>query len=509
MKILITHCKVASALVAALVTFSTPGIAAATDGGSPGIVLFPFDDHSLPFNRGLNLSLIAGSKHKRQDPILPDRPVLAIGQPGDPDHPRAYFLGTVLEVEGEYRMWYTGYDKDRNRQVCYAVSKDGLTWTKPKLGLVTYNGNRDNNLVALDGDHTMHAAVALVLHDPDDPDPKRRYKMLREHAVPGVSWQIFAAVSPDGVNWTSAAGGRPINPNHQIEPSGFIRHKGVYYLNGHSNVIRHPLPGAHKRTMQTFASYDFETWTGSSHMSFRRDNIPPRPPTDFEGHRGPQVHLGAALWDRGNVVLGFYGMYDNPTNDRRTVVCDIGLIVSHNAVNFHEPVPDFKIVPSLEEADRAEPRLTQGQAFLNIGDRTFHYYGIWTEVNRDGPTGVRVASWARDRLGYYATNGAVSEPHCISAPLKLPRADARVYLNATGLSADTRLEVEILDEQFRPLPGFAATDCVPFESEAGLRLPVTWRGKTNLSGLQGPVRVRVNFSGRDAGKARLYAIYIE
>lgn len=505
---LITYPKVASLLIAALFAFSAPGTAAA-DGGSPGIVLFPFDDHSLPFNRGLNLNLVAGSKHQRQDSILPDRPVLAIGQPGDPDHPRAYFLGTVLEVEGEYRMWYTGFDQDRNRQVCYAVSKDGFTWTKPKLGLVTYHGNRDNNLVALDGDHSMHAAVALVLHDPEDPDPKRRYKMLREHAVPGVSWQIFAAVSPDGVNWSSAAGGKPVNPQHQIEPSGFIRHHGVYYLNGHSNVIRHPLPGAHKRTMQTFASYDFETWTQSSHMSFRRDNIPPRPPTDFEGHRGPQVHLGAALWDRGNVVLGFYGMYDNPTNDRRTVVCDIGLIVSHNAVNFREPVPDFKIVPSLEEPDRAEARLTQGQAFLNIGDRTLHYYGIWTEVNRDGPTGVRVASWPRDRLGYYTPNGITSAPHCISAPFALPRAGARVYVNATGFSADAQLAVEILDGQFRPLPGFQAADCVPFKAAAGLRLPVVWRGNDNLMTPNQPIRVRVNFAGRDAAEARLWAVYVE
>lgn len=472
------------------------------------IVLFPFDDHSLPFNRGLNLNLVAGSKHQRQDPLLPDRPVLTIGQPGDPDHPRAYFLGTVLEADGNYHMWYTGFDKDRNRQVCYAVSKDGMNWTKPKLGLVTYHGNRDNNLVSLDGDHPMHAAVTLVIHDPEDPDPNRRFKMLREHAVPGVSWQIFAAVSPDGVRWRSTAGGKPVNPGHQIEPSGFIKRDGIYLINGHSNAIRHPIPGAHKRTMQTFASYDFENWTTASHMSFRRDNLPPRPPTDFEGHRGPQVHLGAGLWDRGNVVLGFYGMYDNPTNDRRTVVCDIGLIVSNNGINFREPVPDFKIVPSLEEPDRAEPRLTQGQAFLNIGDRTFHYYGIWTEVNRDGPTGVRVASWIRDRLGFYTPNGGVTDPHFISAVLPA-RPGSRVFVNAAGLGAEGTLQVEILDERMRPIPGYTAEDCDAFAESSGLRLPVRWLGRDSLEGVNEPFRIRVNFTGRDAKDLRLFAVYVD
>jgi hypothetical protein len=481
--------------------------AAAASAAPQEIVLFPFDDFSLPLNRGLNLSLVAGNKHRRQDSILTDRPVLPIGKPGDPDYPRAYFCGTILKIGDEYRMWYTGHD-GRLRQVCYAVSKDALKWEKPKLGLVTYKGGTANNLVSLDGDHSAHAAICLVVHDPEDPDPERRFKMLREDAVPGVSWKVLASVSADGVRWKSVAGGKPINPNHQIEPSGFIKHNGAYYVNGHSNAIRHPLAGAHKRTMQTFMSYDFETWTAASHMSFRRDNLPPRPPTDLEGHRGPQVHLGASLWDRGNVVLGFYGMYDNSTNDRRTSTCDIGLIVSNNAINFREPLPDFKIVPSLEEPDRAEPRLTQGQAFLNVGDRTFHYYGIWTEVHRDGPTGVRVATWPRDRLGYFTPNGGVSEPHCISTVLPA-RPGGRVYVNASGLVDDSQLQVELLDERLRPISGYTAADFVSFREATGLRMPVTWRGRENLAGVNHPFRVRVNFLGRDGGKARLHAIYVE
>ena len=504
-----------AAFAALLATFSpaVPGAQAAvaapqTESISPAeIVLFPFDHQSLPFNKGLQLSLVEGRKHARQDPLHPNKPVLGIGQPGDPDFPRAYFCGTVIKVKETYRMWYTGHD-GKKRQVCYAESRDGLAWEKPKLGLVEYNGSRANNLVLLDGDRSAHAAIALVLHDPDDPDPSRRYKMLREDAVAGVSWKIFAAVSADGLRWKSLAGGQPVNAS-QWEPSGLVRFNGAYYINAHSNAIRHPLPGAHKRTMQTFVSYDFENWTKAAHLSFRRDNVPPRPPTDFEGHRGPQVHLGASLWRRGNVVLGFYGMYDNPTNDRRTSVCDIGLIVSNNAVNFREPIPDFKIVPSFEEPDRAEPRLTQGQAFENIGDRTIFYYGIWTEVNRNGPTGVRIATWPRDRLGFYSPGLDIADAHCISSPLSPVNAEARVYVNASGLGPDTRLQVELLDEQFRPLAGYTAAECAPFAAESGFRLPVTWKGRQTLAGLKRPLRVRVNFVGRDPHKARLFAIYLE
>ncbi len=479
--------------------------AGACFAAGPETVLFPFDDYSVPFSKGLILSLNAGRKSATTDPQHPNKPVLAIGQPGDPDFPRIYFYGTILALEGEYRMWYTGYDQAGERQVCYATSRDGLRWEKPKLNLADYHGSRQNNLVSINGAEPMKGLCALVIHDPEDPDPGRRFKMLREIAVPGLSWRIFAAVSPDGLRWTGVANNQHINST-QIEPTGFTKLNGVYYLNGHSGAIRHPVPGAHKRAMQTFISYDFEHWTQAAHMSFRRDNIPPRPPTDFEGNRGEQVHVGAALWNRGNVVLGFYGQYHNPTNDRRTSVCDIGLITSYDAMHFREPIPDFKIIPSFEEPDRAEPRLIQGQGFLNVGEKTFVYYGIWTEVNRDGPTGVRVATWPRDRLGHFQPAPNAQDAHCVSTLLQ--KSGARVFLNADGLSTDCRFKVEILDEQFRPLPGYSA-DAAGVVGQSGFRQPVSWGGRTTVDTNGKPFRVRVNWVGEDAGEGRLHAIYLE
>jgi len=463
------------------------------------IVLFPFDDHSLPFNKGLVLTLLPGTK---------SQPVLSPGERDAPDGRRLYFSGTILHVDGEYRMWYSGFSRDGRRQVCYAVSKDGFKWERPDLGLVEFNGNKHNNLTAIHGDQPMAAMIVMVLHDPDDPNPDRRFKMLRELSPEN---SVKAAFSPDGVRWTPAADDAFVV---KTEPSGLIKHNGVYYLNGHGRPVPHPIPTRgrlhpFKRMMVTHISYDFEHWTEAGHVSFRRDNLPPRPQLDYEFHRGAQVHLGAALWNRGNVVLGFYGMYDNPTNDRRTSTCDIGLLVSPDGLHFKEPLPDFKIVPGFEELDRAEPRITQGQAFHNIGDKTVHYYGIWTEVNRDGPTGVRAATWARDRLGYYSPALGVEDAHCISMPLT-PRRDARVYLNYTGGGKHSKLSVEILDEQLRPIPGFTAADCtVNTDKTGGLRVPVTWTGRDSLGSLDQPVRVRINFEGVRPEDLRFYAAYVE
>src|SRR5690349_18676128 len=78
-------------------------------------VLFPFDDHALPFSKGLVLTLMPGKKSATApslgtDPKHPGTPVMPIGKEGDPDFPRAYFCGTILKIDNEYRMWYSGFD---------------------------------------------------------------------------------------------------------------------------------------------------------------------------------------------------------------------------------------------------------------------------------------------------------------------------------------------------------------------------------------------------------------
>ena len=476
-------------------------------------VLFPFDDHSLPFSKGLILTLVPGKKSAHApslgtDPEHPGTPVMPIGQKGDPDFPRAYFCGTILKVEGEYRMWYSGFDGSK-RQVCYAVSQDGVKWVKPKLGIVEYHGNKENNLPGIDGGEAMRGMIVLVLHDPDDPDPERRFKMIREVNPE----QKPAAVSADGINWKSLIGGKDILGGGNLEPSGLIKYNGAYYIYGHGGPVPHPIQirgymRAQKRMMVTLTSYDFENWTTAGHVSFRRDDLPPRPIKDFELHRGEQVHLGASVWNRGNVLLGFYGQYHNETNDRRSSIVDIGLVVSSDGIHFKEPLPDFKMIPSFEEDDRAEQRLTQGQAFQNIGNRTFVYYGIWTEIDRNSPTGVRAAAWPRDRLGYFAPVPDAEEVHCISAPVEKVE-NARVSLNVTGLSDAGKLTMEVLDERFVPLPGFSAADFIPIDAKSGLRLPVSWKGGTVLNGVNQSVRLRVNWSGENQDKVRLFAIYFD
>jgi hypothetical protein len=497
-------------------------------------VLFPFDDYSIPFRKDVLLTLIPGSRKPHDyregasyDPDHPGGPVVELGADDDCDS-MEIVMPTVLEVEGEYRMWYYargnkdasaesphwggGEPMDPDRRLAYATSKDGIHWEKPKLGLVGYNGNRENNLVDVESGNGWY-----VVYDPEDPDAARKFKMISM----GELMRLQVHFSGDGLTWTK---GKVVGQG--VEPAPPIKFKGCWYLNGQggpgpfNKTIPHPVDRAAKREMVTWASYDFETWTQAAVPSFRRDPVPPRPIPDFEWHRGEQVHQGAALWNRGNVILGIYGMYHNDSNDRLYATMDLGLLVSQDAMHYREPVPDFKIVPCFEEFPLTNPGLGAGSKIMqsasaNIGERTFHFYTSWEYPSRGM---VRVATWPRDRLGFFS---AVSrpvfqgqgykdipvEPHVISCPLHVRRDDAGVYLNVDGLGQYSQLRVELLDLQFRPIPGYSGQDCV-LENAAGLRQRAAWKRGDSIGHLDQPVRVRVNWEGVRPEDARLYGVYV-
>src|SRR5205814_9626028 len=79
------------------------------------------------------------------------------------------------EEEGEgYRMWYDAYwdGECHNR---YATSKDGIHWTTPELGLVSYRGSKDNNILFR---RTRQDHLPQVIYTPWASNPERRYKLM-------------------------------------------------------------------------------------------------------------------------------------------------------------------------------------------------------------------------------------------------------------------------------------------------------------------------------------------
>ena len=179
------------------------------------------------------------------------------------------------------------------------------------------------------------------------------------------------------------------------------------------------------------------------------------------------------------------------------------------------------------------PLYAQGNGMENVGQNTLFWYGTWPEVDADG---VRCAVWQRDRLGYLATDTKLKTPASgatvTSCPIKCNASGTvKISLNVQGTGADSTAKVDLLTEQFAPLPGYSAEDCIVTD---GLRSPVLWKtsnsdapGAVSISSsadgdiyashlvvlpteaASGRIRVRVSIAGQLKANVRLYAIYCD
>ncbi len=171
--------------------------------------------------------------------------------------------GNVIHDDEDklYKCWYSPFIVDRSAKgktlaerkkryspgrgrtmaICYATSRDGLRWEKPSLGLVEYEGSKENNIVWR-GPHG-----AGIFKDEQETDPARRYKIIFKG--------MMAAWSRDGVNWD-----RP------------LRMEGVKVAGDtHNNALWAPTLGKYVGMTRTWGrlgrevmrieSKDFRTWT--------------------------------------------------------------------------------------------------------------------------------------------------------------------------------------------------------------------------------------------------------
>lgn len=498
------------------------------------ITLFAFDQNSIPFTENLRIKM-------RQPVKSPNNPVVPRGPAGSPDSWAVQFYGSVIKIDGKYRMWYVAAGDDRLERsgprsapwrVAYAESADGINWVKPKLGLVEYKGNKDNNLVNIETD-PFGILNVKVLYEPEA-DPAERYKMSAhawfKKGEKGARFGTLALlVSPDGLNWKSVNEIKPVNaelpredlviPWAHYEPAGGLyKWDGVYYTSG-QNAYAAALP-YHGRVVRSFISGDFKHWEAASAVGFVRtaqhDLLGPGKSRD-----GEQTHEGISVWNRNNVLLGVYGIWHGDL-EWRGVGIDLGFVVSNDGVNFREPKHDWKFIRFGNDKEWDQGGLLQGQGFENIGDQSVVYYGAWDPRGWEGSPprgGVGIVTVPRDRFGdlvlekasigdgeYQVPEEAAS---FVTTDVALKsKASQSFYINAEGLGAGASLKVELLDNSLKPIPGFSGADA-GIVSQDGFQTPVSFNGKTSVEGLPERIRLRVTYQGEDMANIRFSALYIK
>jgi len=486
-------------------------------------VVFAFDDHSIPWQHNLKVTLVPAVKH-------PENPVLRRGPEGAPDHGHAVLYGTVIKDGAKFRMWYLGMFETKTvkgqapglwRPMCCAESADGVHWVKPELGLVDFNGSTKNNICLIEGEPFALTRVddfLSVLHDPEDPDPARRYKAAYIAHVPydqipgGMSMvgtrerlvcSTICATSADGLRW-KVVGDRPANAGgERFEASGLYRFGDFYYVTGQLiSPWSWRADGSDAgRMMLAYRSPDFVHWSQAKAFAFARPGQLANPPI-----QGQQTHMGAGLWNRGNVLVGLYGQWQDAETPPPKgaahllgVHVDIGLIVSNDGIHFREPVPGFKVIARGEPGAWDDTALLQGHAFVNEGDRTMIWYSHWDTGGGMKTMDIGLATLRRDGFGHLSRMKDTSDAHFITDAFTTGKY-AALGINADGITPDAPLTVELLDHRDQPVAGFAAT-----LATNGTRRQIEWpNGATLPAGGKFAIRVKYPVNSN----ARVYALYV-
>jgi len=201
-----------------------------------------------------------------------------------------------------YRCWYSPFIVDnsakgmslkerdskryrpprgREMGICYATSRDGITWDKPKLGLVEYDGSKANNIVWR-GPHG-----AGVFQDARDPDPQRRYKTIFKGLRVGVS--------SDGLHWGKPARCEGVKVRGDTHNNAFW----APTLGKYVGITR--TRGAKGREVARIESEDFVRWS--------------RAEVVLSGLDKKQQTYAMPVFFHGGVYLGLVAIFE-PSSDR-------------------------------------------------------------------------------------------------------------------------------------------------------------------------------------------------
>jgi len=232
------------------------------------------------------------------------------------------YYHTVFRDEDIYRMYYRGGhsgartshpEANKHQVVCYAESKDGINWVKPKLGLREFAGSKENNII-WEG-IGQHNFVPFKDANPDCA-PDAKYKAIG-HGKGG----LYVFRSADAIRWEM------IRDQPVITKGAFDSQNLAFY-----DTVRGRYVDFHRgfkdgvRAIMTCTSPDFVNWTEPEWIEIRdgrKEHLYTNQTTPY--HRAP--HIFMAFPKR-------FLPHRNPSGHRLPGASDIVFMSSRDGLTF-------------------------------------------------------------------------------------------------------------------------------------------------------------------------------
>ena len=466
------------------------------------------------------------------------------------EHPwesrRVGLYGTVLKVGETYHMWYeslANFDRDEEghhtlklerdrsdwrRYMCYARSRDGITWKKPNLGLVEFDGSRKNNIVAGHGAAGIEKqAYGMVFLDPNAP-PEQRFRLVVRLRGNGRN-QLNVYSAPDGIHF------RPTYERVLSYRDDRRHHLDTYNIIFWDDRIRKyvayvrrnaPGPGQH-RTNARSESHRLDLFpdVDDSALSLSTDRLDLHHLDPSSRTEVPVVDFYTSIvvkypWAQ-DAYYAFPSLYyhyegrflrefreETPHN---TGANDIRFAASRDGITWHRydrrPFVELGMDGEFDTRDSymvhgVVPALNGREMYLYYsGKDMLHAWG-WTErgnrLIREADLAPTREKSAISRLvlrrdGLISVRADYSGGEFTTPFLKFHGSELVLNLNT---SAAGIARVAILDSDFRPLDGYSLEDCDRIHTTNRIDRRVSWNGISDVSSLAGRP-VRLHFQLRD------------
>ena len=404
---------------------------------------------------------------------------------------------TIIKDGDTYRLYYRGSggkggDGGGGETTCMAESRDGITFTKPKLGLCEFNGGKDNNIVIHEAPFT-HNFCPFIDTNPAAPK-EQRFKAVAGTAKTGlVAWS-----SPDGIRWTKMQ-------DKAVFTKGAFDSQNVafwseaeqcyclyfrVFTGGTVNEKQWQPKGY--RTVSRATSKDFLNWSEGKRMTFG-DTPPEHLYTNGTRpyFRAPHLYIAVpmrflpgrkVLTDEQANALGVKPGYGSDC-------AEAVLMSSRGDTLYDRTFMEAWIRPGTDLGNWAS---RAGLTALGIVPTSNVELSLYKQAHYAQAT-THMLRYTLRTDGFASVNAPYRGGEFVTKPLTF--TGGKLTMNfSTGATGGVRVEIQ--DAQGKPAPGFSLDDAVEQIGD-DIERTVTWKNGGDVSNLAGQA---VKTALRDEGR---------
>ena len=408
---------------------------------------------------------------------------------------------TVLKDDDRYRLYYhsvvgratSASGSDWVSYTCYAESKDGVKWDKPNLGLIEFQGSKNNNIVCR-GPFGFADGVLLYPSRNLKPGAPADQRYLspggRQRSATGKDGSLFLYASPDGLRWRRLSE-QPAITNESVyspPPNLLDSDKSIFWDEASRRYFLYmrdewlaPGTGEHMRGVRRTTSPDLVQWSYPEWIQMH-----PSPPEQFYTS-GPRPYFRAP-----HFFLSFPMRFllhrnaplpDEYKKQRGRGISDTVFMSSRDGLHWDRRFLESFIRPGLDPLKWTDRSNHTSQGLVPTGPNEMSVYVL--EYFRLPKPQVRRFAMRTD--GIASINAPYAGGEFTTKPIVF--SGRRLLINA-ATSAAGGIRVEMLDASGERIDRYARANAVEFFGDS-VEQEVRWDQGPDVGPLAGqPVRLR-------------------